>query len=256
MIIDRKSLVLSIVLVLVTIALIMPGIAGSDDKKDTPESRMIENAIDKMDKIKSAKLNVGGYLHPKEDKKIEFEFDGVLEFPGNLQGSVVIEGKDFRLKGKLVSIDGNAWFFNPIEDKWEKGDPNEFHVKKENPLYSIPPVLWMLSFFPEYLDGGLRKSDGYINGSLATCFTFNLNLDALHEDANRGDQPDELIFLASALTGDDAIARLWVDNNTGYLAGLDLIVDEFVESKNPFGVEIRLSDYNIDVEIEKPSGVN
>ena len=134
-----------------------------------------------------------------------------------------------------------------------KSDPNEFYNREENPLYSIPNLLWMISFFPEYLNGDLDHGRESIDGSTADYIKFDIDLEKLRKDADRVDQPDELIFLANVLTGDKTVAQIWIDTKTGYLAGLMVEIDEISNNGNPVYAKIMLGNFNCDVDIKKPA---
>jgi len=62
-----------------------------------------------------------------------------------------------------------------------------------------------------------------------------------------------LAFLAQFLSGDNAVAELWIDRKTGYLAGLTVEIDEIENSGNPIDVKIILKNFNCDVDIIMPT---
>ncbi len=255
---NKRILIAFLILILLPAAVITLGKANAlenistNEMKDTPQTKMIENCIDKMDKLKSAEISLESSFFRSPEREIEISFDGLIELPGKLDGLVTLKGPHFMLEGRSISIDGNSWFLNPVEDKWERSDPNEFHIRDENPLYTIPNLLWMISYFPDYLKDGLEHSEKSIDGSLTDCLRFNLDLEKIRNDSTRTDQPDELAFLANVLSGDNAVAELWIDRKTGYLAGLAVAIDEIGNSGNPIDVKIVLRNFNCDVDIKMP----
>lgn len=256
---NKRFLIVFLILILLPVAAITLGKANAHENtsagemKDTPETRMIEKCINNMDKLKSAEISIESSFYPSPERKLEISFDGLIALPGNLDGIVILKGPHFMLEGRSISINGKAWFLNPVEDRWEKSDPNEFHIRDENPLYTIPNLLWMISYFPEYLKDGLEHSEKFIDGLKTDCLRFNLDLDKFRNDADRVDQPDELVFLANVLSGNKAVAEIWIDGKTGYLAGLTVEIDEVVNNGNPVNVKIVLRNFNCDVDIKMPT---
>ncbi len=249
---DKRILIAFLILILLPAAAITLGKANASEMKDTPESRMIEKCIDKMDKLKSAEISIESSFYKSPGKKIEISFDGLIELPGKMDGIVILKGRHFMLEGRSISIDGNSWFMNPVEEKWEKSDPNNFHIRDENPLYTIPNLLWLISFFPEYLKGGLEHGEESVDGLMTDYLKFDLDLDRIRDDVDRVDQPDELIFLANVLSGSNAVVEMWIDRTTGYLAGLTIEIDEIMDGGNPINVKIMMMNYNCDVDIKMP----
>lgn len=248
----KRILIAFFILILLPVVVVTLGKASADEMENTPESRMIEECVNQMDRLKSAEISIESSFYNALKKKTEISFDGLIELPGNLDGMVTLKGNHFMLEGRSISIDGNAWFMNPIEGKWETSDPNEFHIRDENPLYSIPNLLWMISYFPDYLNGGVQHEDKTIDGKPLDCLRFDLDLERIRNDADRIDQPDELIFLAQVLQGNNAVAEIWIDSLTGYLAGLIIEIDEIENNPNPIVVKILMRNFNCDVDIKKP----
>jgi hypothetical protein len=252
MYIDKKILAIALLIVCLPLTMIVLAAGKDDIKSNSPESKLIENCLAKMDNLKSASIKVDGEFHAKPQKAVEFSFDGVIQMPGNIDGTMFLSAKDFMIRGRTISIEGKSWFFNPMDEKWEKSDPNQFHIKSENPLFSIPQILLLMSSFPEYLNNGIQSTQEVFNGRKTTNLKFDFNLEELRRDGLNSAQSDELTFLANFLTGETATASMWIDSQTGYLAGLEFAVDEVESKKTPVSVKVELDDYNTKVTIEEP----
>jgi len=221
--------------------------------KDTPQLVIIRKCSSVMDSLSSAQIILDGFYHDNAGKKVSIHFDGVVKFPGNIDGKLKINGGNVNRDGQFRTIDGKTFYLASNTKEWIKLEPNNLNSPEQNPFFKATHLILEIGYFPEYLTGGIAHEPKTFQGREVDYFKLNIDIAKLHADSKKPSQNEQLTNYADYLTGKAATVEMWVDKTTTRLLKLSINVDGYGKSKKPLSMSITLDNFNLPTKIEKPA---
>ena len=220
--------------------------------KDNPQSVIIRKCLSTISTADNAHILIDGFYHEAPNNKVSFHFDGVIDFPGNMDGALKISGGKINREGHVILLDGKTFFQNSGNDKWKRLETNNLNEYEQQPLFMCMNLLLTLTYYPDLLKNKLHHSDQILNEVKTDYFKFDIDLAKLRTTASKPDQIEKLQYFSEDLTGTKATAEIWIEKGTKYLLKFAVDIDGWGKSKKPLSGSIILSDYNSSVTISSP----
>jgi len=220
--------------------------------KDNPNAVIIRKCVGVLEISDSAHMLIDGSYYDNPNEKVNFHFDGIIDFPGDIDGSLKIGGEKVKRDGRIIMLDGRTYFQKSNSQKWNKLEENNYNQYEQNPLFMSIRLLLNLAYHPEYLKNAIQHSDTTLNEKKTDYFKLNIDIAKLRADASKSNQPEALKYFSESLTGKSATVEMWIEKKTGFLLKLTIDMDGWGKSKKPLSGSIILSDYNEPVKIERP----
>jgi len=220
--------------------------------KDTPQLSIIRKCLSVMDMLNSAQVILDGYYHDNSGKKVSIDFDGVVKFPGDVDGKLKFIGGSVERDGQFRTVDGKTFYLASDTKDWIKLEPNRINLYEQNQFFKAIYLILKVCYYPEYLTGKIAHDSRTFQDKQVDYLSMNIDIAKIHADSKKSSQFEQLKYFSGDLTGKKTIAEMWIEKSTGYLLKLSISVDGYGKSAKPLSLSITLSNYNLNVVIEKP----